>query len=69
MAEGIVVDRPPVTSNECGDKQDEGTLRLVEVSYEYVHETEPEAGDDDYPRSRLEFIKTVGIEIIEDGAK
>ena len=63
MPEGIVVDGPPVTSHEGGDKKDERALRLVEIGHEHVHDPEPETRHYDDAGVEIELVKAVVVEV------
>ena len=56
MREGIVVDGPPVTSHEGGNKKDEGAFGLVEIGDQHIDHTEAEAGNDDDAGFEFEFL-------------
>ncbi len=69
MSEGIIIDGPPVASDECGDEKDEGTFRLMEIGDKHIDNTETETGDDDDPGVEPELVQPALIEICDDGIK
>lgn len=66
MAEGVVVDAPPVTCNEGGHQQDQCALWLMEVGYQRIDYPESEARDNYNPGAGLECVKTFSFKVLHD---
>ena len=62
----MVIDSLPIPSHKCRDKQQKGTLRLMEISHQHVNEPETEAGDNYYPGSEPEGIQAAGLQEPDD---
>ena len=63
MSECIFINSMPVTIHESGNKQQQSTLRLMEIGNQYIHYTELVARNNDYSRSDLKFIEPVLLKI------
>ena len=69
VAEGIVVDGPPVPADKGGNEEYERALRLMEVRHQHIDDTETESGDNDDARIAFELVKPVFIQILHYGSE
>ena len=67
MTQRIVVDRPPVASEECGYQKDQGALRLVEIGHQHVDDAETETRNYDDTGIGLQLVETVFVKVLHDG--
>ena len=67
MGEGVVVDGMPIAADKRADEQEEGRLRLVEISNQLVHDMEGIAGFDHDLGLGVECLLMRSIEVVEDG--
>ena len=64
----IIINWLPVSTYKSRNEQKKGALRLMEISYQNIHNLETVSGYNDYAGADLKLLKTIILKISDDGS-